>query len=524
MADDDKPPLLSEIRPITLNDRPVFAAALARLAEPISDSSFTTSFLWSQPLELSWADLHGHLCIFSAADGDLSMILPPMAFSAAAEALLPECLDACFEIMDAYNAPRLGADRSRIEYVSDEMLDRIRLSERNPLSAAPMHGDYVYPLENIVELAGGDLKSKRRLRNLFLRNHPDAATSELRDDDVAECMELLERWKRHGDVRHEGEANDHLIGTDILRRRDESSTITALRRHRELGLETMVVRVGGRIVGFTLGERLTPTMAVVHIEKTDPEVEGTPQFIYSEFCRQRFAGCTEVNAGDDWGIPSLRFTKQSYRPSRMLNKNILTRQPVVVAAGVEPSVVAAVQETPEPRFATRPGSPAGLSIRAAHRDDARAVCSIEEHAFERAGERFTLRQAQRLITNPRASVAVAEIDGQVVGWAVSLVRTHRRWKSGRIYAVAVRPDLAGRGIGRALVSHALAAFEQATIARVYLEVREDNTPAITLYTSLGFEPIARLFGYYGANTSGVRMRRVTPLPAPTPTLFDAAAT
>lgn len=506
---------LPELREVTLDDRPLFERAMGRLREPISDASFVTSFLWADPLELSWAVIEGHLCVFSAADGDLSMILPPMAMDGEAEALMPACLDACFAIMDAYNEPRLGVERSRIEYVSDELLERIRAHEgeggESPLSASVMHGDYVYPLRSIVELAGGDLKSKRRLRNLFLREHPEVETTELRREDVGECLALLDRWKRHGDEVHEGEANDHLIGTDVLRRRDERSTITALRHHETLGLETMVVWVGTgaerRIVGFTLGERLTETMAVVYIEKTDPDVEGVPQFIYSAFC-ERFGGCAEVNAGDDWGIPSLRFTKTSYRPSRMLSKSVLTRQAVVVAGGAEPAVVSAASASEARVYPQTGGTLDGLVIREAVKQDAEALCEIETRAFTDEHERFTLRQVRRLIANPRAGVTVAELDGRVVGWTVSLVRTHRRWRSGRVYAIAVDPGCAGRGIGRRLMARALDAFEQGGISRVYLEVRADNEAAKALYRSLGFAVIASLGGYYGEGTMGLRMRRV----------------
>jgi len=507
--------VMPELREITLDDRAVFERALGRLREPISDSSFVTSFLWSEPLELSWAAIEGHLCVFSAADGDLSMILPPMALEDGADGRLPACLGACFEIMDGFNASRLGVERSRIEYVSDEMLERIREGEGEgaALSAAVMHGDYVYPLRSIVDLAGGHLKAKRRLRNLFLREHPEVETSELRTEDVGECLALLDRWRRHGDDVHEGEANDHLIGTDVLRRRDERSTIAALRHHQALGLETMVVRVGTgaerRIVGFTLGERLSETMAVVYIEKTDPEVEGTPQFIYSAFCEHRFAGCTDVNAGDDWGIPSLRFTKTSYRPSRMLSKSVLTRQAVHVAGGAEPAVVAAAAESEPMVYPQTGGTLDGVVIRGAERADAPAIGEIEARAFSDEGERFTVRQVRRLIANPRAGVAVAELDGRVVGWTVSLARTHRRWRSGRVYAIAVDPAQAGRGIGRRLMERALEAFEVAGITRVYLEVRADNDPARALYRSLGFGVIASLEGYYGEGTMGVRMRRVT---------------
>ena len=47
----------------------------------------------------------------------------------------------------------------------------------------------------------------------------------------------------------------------------------------------------------------------------------------------------------------------------------------------------------------------------------------------------------------------------------------------------------GRGIGRALLVHALRVLADDGISRVPVGVRADNASAVTLYRSLGFEAI-----------------------------------
>lgn len=111
-------------------------------------------------------------------------------------------------------------------------------------------------------------------------------------------------------------------------------------------------------------------------------------------------------------------------------------------------------------------------------------------------------------------MAVAVRDGAVVGWTVALIRTHRRWRSGRVYSVAVRPESAGTGVGRALITALLASLASEGITRVYLEVRATNAGGIALYTAVGFKPIRTLEAYYtnadGTETDGMRMLRVAP--------------
>jgi len=504
------------LRPVGLEDQGVFREAFARLREPISDSSFVTSYCWADALELSWCVRSGHLCLFSLADGDLTMMHPPVAVEGFSDHALNECVEWCFGLMDEVNTELGVPHHSRIEYVSDELLERIRAAAEGggvgDLSVAPMNGDYVYPRIAMVELAGGALKNKRKARSGFLREHPDPEVRPIEPRDLDECLDLLDRWADDGDRAHEGEANDQLVGTDVLRRRDRMSTERALASYRELGMESMLVKSAGRLVGFTLGEWLTDTMGVVYVEKTDPAVDGSAQFIYSEFCRVNFGTADEINAGDDWGIPSLRYTKTAYRPSRMLSKCVLTR------AGRAPSAVASMSAVRamdargvEVATPSKP-EPAGLRVRVGTADDLDAMLRIEAGAFEHEGERFERRQARGLLKNPRGRVLVAEIDGEsgpeVAGWAVALIRCHRKTRSGRVYNVVVDPAHLGRGIGRSLFGELLGWLADQGVERVFLEVRADNHAAIALYESEGFSAIAHLQDYYGEGLDGVRMRRV----------------
>jgi ribosomal protein S18 acetylase RimI-like enzyme len=58
---------------------------------------------------------------------------------------------------------------------------------------------------------------------------------------------------------------------------------------------------------------------------------------------------------------------------------------------------------------------------------------------------------------------------------------------GAVQNVGVHPDHRGLGLGRALVLKALEGFRNAGLRRVYLEVTGDNSPAVELYRSVGFE-------------------------------------
>lgn len=77
--------------------------------------------------------------------------------------------------------------------------------------------------------------------------------------------------------------------------------------------------------------------------------------------------------------------------------------------------------------------------------------------------------------------------------AVLLV-ARRGWIS-RIAAMAVAPEVRRRGVGKQVMRGAIQDAVSRGDRSILLEVIEQNTPAVELYTGLGFSPLRRLVGY-----------------------------
>ncbi len=87
---------------------------------------------------------------------------------------------------------------------------------------------------------------------------------------------------------------------------------------------------------------------------------------------------------------------------------------------------------------------------------------------------------------------VAELEGELVGWADITCRGEGATRHIGTLGMGVRRDRRGCGIGRALLLSVIDASWQQQLKRIELEVFPDNTPAISLYEQLGFEHEGRM--------------------------------
>ncbi len=80
-----------------------------------------------------------------------------------------------------------------------------------------------------------------------------------------------------------------------------------------------------------------------------------------------------------------------------------------------------------------------------------------------------------------------------------------------ILSIGVMPDWQRQGLGKRLVEGLLRAAGRALVKRIFLEVAVDNTAAMALYGSTGFEETGRRLGYYqrpgAASVDAVTMAR-----------------
>lgn len=92
-------------------------------------------------------------------------------------------------------------------------------------------------------------------------------------------------------------------------------------------MEGGVLRVGGEVVAFTLGEQGCEDTFVVHIEKARADIDGAYTMINQQFVQHALLGKYKyVNREDDVGAEGLRKAKLSYHPAFMVDKGYVTEK------------------------------------------------------------------------------------------------------------------------------------------------------------------------------------------------------
>jgi len=142
-------------------------------------------------------------------------------------------------------------------------------------------------------------------------------------------------------------------------------------------------------------------------------------------------------------------------------------------------------------------------IRNAQLTDIDALVALETACFET--DRLSRRSFKHWLAADHRALLVADVEKNVAGYI--LIIYHPGTRLARIYSIAVFPQYRGLGLAKQL----MAAGEQAANedGRLYLrlEVSVDNTPAIKLYETQGYQKFGIYRDYYQDHKDALRYQK-----------------
>ena len=196
-----------------------------------------------------------------------------------------------------------GVGEKQKEFLEKHFPKRFSFTENRDM------GDYIYTVEQLSELKGKKLSSKRNHINRFLENNPDWVYEKIDKNNLKEVDKMHDEWEEIADAKN----NKGLL--------EEGRVVKkALKYFDELGFSGGLLRVGGKVIAFSLGDELNSDTFLVHIEKAFYDIQGAYPMINKQFVINNCVDYKFINREEDTGDEGLRKAKLSYQPYEIIKK------------------------------------------------------------------------------------------------------------------------------------------------------------------------------------------------------------
>ena len=146
----------------------------------------------------------------------------------------------------------------------------------------------------------------------------------------------------------------------------------------------------------------------------------------------------------------------------------------------------------------------GVVVEDASSKDLERLWGIEKECFKE--EAFTKQQLSQMLNDYNTVSLVARKQDEIAGFVMGMIYFERRALHGHILTIDIGHVYRRKGLGRLLMNEIETIFKLKGAKASYLEVREDNAPAIGLYLNLGYKIIGKLDNYYG-KVHGIYLRK-----------------
>lgn len=284
---------------LSIKDKKLFDGFLGLTGHVLSAYTFENIYIWKELFNICWAVIDGSLCVFFKDKTSCFMYLPPLA-----EKVKAEAVQKSFVIMNDLNKNKAI---SRIENTEEGSLP---FYQSLGYECRENSGEYLCRRTDMAELRGDTFRSKRSAVNYFIK-HYRSEYMPFSPEDGKECLALYGEWAKNRRVKNTDRIYCGMLDDNY------SCLKTLLYDYDGLNFEGRIVRMKGRMKGFTFGFRLSKDIFCVLYEITDLNIKGISQFIFQKFCKD-MAGYKYINIMDDSKLENLRKVKLSYHPAKLI--------------------------------------------------------------------------------------------------------------------------------------------------------------------------------------------------------------
>ena len=280
-----------------LADKAWVTKLMASAGRESCEYCFGNVFVWSPVYHTRITRFEDYFISLSGAEGGLYCF--PMGHGD-----LTSVVDALHE-----DAAQRG-NRLRFYGVTEE--DKVRLEtlypDRFDFSQDRDFFDYIYLQSDLAALSGKKYHAKRNHIAAFERDG-DWTYEPITADNIPDCIAMNRLWYEKNVAKNEQEL-EH----------ESRALALAFDNYAALGFQGALLRKGGEVVAFTMGEEMNSAMFCTHFEKAYADVRGAYPMMNRAFAARTLSAYSYINREEDTGDEGLRKAKLSYHPYKLLRK------------------------------------------------------------------------------------------------------------------------------------------------------------------------------------------------------------
>ena len=297
--------LKPQFKEITIEDREILNPYFDLVDYEACEYNFNTLYMWQHAYKTAYHIGDNFAVLVGEYEGEVFSILP-----LAKKEDLPKVIDFVLDYFKEIEEKLYfrGITEEVVDYLKEQYGDRFEYAAERDIF------DYVYDGEILRTLKGRKNSKKRNHINYFLSEYEGRFEYRLLGKaDFDDCRQLLDDW-----TVNKEENNNIEEGVD-----DERLGIEKLFAHYDElcdRLKIAGINIDGKLEAFTMVELLNDNMALIHIEKANPEIRGLYPYINQQFLVHEFPDVEFVNREEDMGIEGLRKAKLSCHPCKFVEK------------------------------------------------------------------------------------------------------------------------------------------------------------------------------------------------------------
>jgi len=298
---------------ITIENRKLLEKYLCGFDYKASAMSYTSMYMWRNINKYSFEIIGDYMCIAGNSHLELEygviepFIFPPLTATGSYE---PEKLRETI-----LKAKRLFEEKGHefsIRLLPLHMLDIIKAAcpdEVKYTDDRPNY-DYIYKKQDLIDLKGRQLHSKKNHLNYFNNNY-EYEYVKITPDLADEAMVFIDEFNKMKDIPE---------NKMRMLKLEEDAMLDVLKNIDDVGYLAGAILINDKIEAISIGGRLGKNTVTIHVEKANVGYRGLYQAINNEFCRHVAKNVEFINKEEDMGVINLRKAKLSYKPIKLLEK------------------------------------------------------------------------------------------------------------------------------------------------------------------------------------------------------------